>query len=169
MRVTAKVTGARQIITNGIELEKQLARGAMRDAMTKAARPMTAAVKRNAPVGRTGLLKKSIKQKVKTSRKKGMVTAVIGPSNKIKGIDPVTKKEVRPSRYAHLVEKGSASRGVWGRKGVKVTPGSPPNPFMRTAYASTKSKVADVYKREMGPAVQRSAARLKKRALKSLT
>lgn len=158
MKTTVKVTGYQQIKLNVIELEKRIERGAMRESITKAARLTTAAAKRNAPVGRTGLLKKSIKQKVSTSKKKGVVTVVIGASRKTQGQYDFGNGDiqtVRPSRYAHLVEMG--------------TPQSPPKPFLRPAIESTRQAVRSKFKAEMIPAIQKAAARIKKSQLKSLS
>jgi len=167
-----KVTGFKTIIANVKELEAKIGRGAMREAMTKAARLMTAKAKQNAPKGATGLLKKSIRQKATTS-KKGVVTVYVGPSTKVSGqVDRFGTgdiKTVRPVKYAHLVEFGTAARGSYGRKGAAVSPGNPPKPFMRPAFESTKEAVGKKYKEEMIPAIQRAAARIKKRNFKSVT
>lgn len=169
MRATVKITGFKELNLNLKELEGKIQRGAMRTAMTKAARLMVAAVKRNAPVGKTGLLKKSIKQKVTTS-KKGVVTARIGPSNKVSGQVTVGKKTttVRPAKYAHLVEFGTGSRGSYGREGVAITPGNPPRPFMRPAYESTREAATALYGKELGPAIEKTAARIGRAKRKAL-
>lgn len=170
MKVTAKVHGFRELKLNGAELADKIGRGAMRDAMTKACRLMTAAVKAKAPVGATGLLKKSIKQKVKTNTRKQRVTAVIGPSKNTSGqVDRFGTgkiETVRPVRYAHLVEFGSAARGVYGKDGVTMTPGNPPQPFMRPAYEATKQAAHHKYKTELGPGIQKAAAKLRKRKVR---
>jgi HK97 gp10 family phage protein len=171
MKFNTRVTGAREAEAAVKELSDKIGRGAMRDSLTKAARIMTAAVKRGAPTGATGLLKKSIKQKVVTNTRKQMVTAYVGPSNNVTGqVDRFGNGNittVRPAKYAHLVEYGTASRGGYGRKGEIVTPGNPPRPFMRTAYASTKTTTLDKYKSELGPAIEKTAAKIRKRKVRT--
>jgi len=171
MRVTTRVTGARDAEAAVRELTDKIGRGAMRDSMTKAARMMTAAVKRNAPVGETGLLKKSIKQKVVTNTRKQMVTAYVGPSNKVTGqVDRFGNGNittVRPAKYAHLVEYGTAARGSYGRKGETSSPGLPPRPFMRPAYESTKAATHSKYKDELGPAIERIASKIRTRRVRT--
>lgn len=166
-----KVTGFKTIVANAKDLEGKLQRGTIREALTKAARLMTAKAKQNAPVGATGLLKKSIRQKVVTS-KRGAVTAFVGPSTKVSGqVDRFGTgniQTVRPVKYAHLVEFGSAARGSYGRKGQKVTPGNPPKPFMRPAFESTKESAAKKYKDELVPGLQRTAVRIRKRHFKTV-
>ncbi|MES2706073.1 MAG: HK97-gp10 family putative phage morphogenesis protein [Verrucomicrobiota bacterium] len=161
---TSNVIGFQQLQLRIRALENKIQRGAMREALTKAARPVTAAAKRNAPKGLTGLLKKSIRQKISTNTRKGSVTAIIGPSKNTSGQydlhgtgEIVT---VRPHKYAHLVEFGTASRGAY-HKGVKVTPGNAPNPFMRSAWEASRAAAAARFKVEMIPAIQRAAARVR--------
>lgn len=159
------ITGFRDLELSMQELQDKIQRGAMRTALTKAARPMTAAAKRNAPVGATGLLKKSIKQKIITGKKKDkVITALIGPSTKVVGqVDRFGSghiTNVRPSLYAHLVEFGTAARGSYGRKGVVISPGNPPKPFLRPAYEQGKDKATTDYKNELAPAIEQAAARI---------
>ncbi len=172
MKVRVKVTGYNQLKFAAASLQDQIERGAMRESLTKAARMVTAAAKRNAPKGATGLLKKSIRQKIVTTPRK-VVVAFIGPSNNVSGqVDLFGNGHivtVRPVKYAHLVEGGSASRGSYGRKGAKVTPGNAPRPFMRPTFESTKFVAQMKYKEGMIPAIQTAARRIKKRTLKSLT
>lgn len=165
MKFDLKITGYKQAEINVKALEDRIGRGAMRGAMTKAARIVAAAARRNAPVGRTGALKKSIRAKVVTNTKKNEVVARVGPSRKAQGKDPKTGLVTRPARYAHLVEFGTASRGVYGEKGKTVTPGSPPKPFLRPAYESTRRQAVEVYKTNLGPEIQKTAARISKSAI----
>ncbi len=170
MKIKTTVTGATAARANVAQLTDKLARGAMRTGMAKAARVMAAKVKSLAPVGQTGLLKKSIKSKVKTNVKRQSVIAFVGPSNKVSGqVDRFGTGDiqtVRPAKYAHLVEFGTGARGVYGQKGRTVTPGNPPRPFMRPAFESAKGEATATYKREVAAAIPKEAARLKKRALK---
>ena len=171
MKVTVKVTGYKQAKLNAAELVDKIGRGAMREALTKAARLMTAAVRANAPVGATGLLKKSIRQKVITNTKRQSVAAFIGPSNNVSGqVDRFGTgniQTVRPSKYAHLVEFGTASRGSYGRDRVTISPGNPPRPFLRPAYESTKKAAHSKYKAELGPAIEKTASKIRKRTVRN--
>lgn len=165
MRVTAKVNGFREVELNIAELQQKLARGGMRGAITKAARLVTAKAKALAPVS-TGLLKKSIRQKVITNTKKNNVTVVIGPSNNVVGqVDRLGNGVIttaRPAKYGHLVEYGTAGRGSYGREGVIIEPGNPPQPFMRPAWEATRDAAAEKYKSELAPEIQKVAARIRK-------
>lgn len=172
MKVNVKVNGYNQLKFAASSLQDQIERGAMRESITKAARLVTAAAKRNAPKGATGLLKKSIRQKVTTTARKA-VLVLIGPSKRVTGQYDLAGTgniiTVRPVNYAHLVEMGSATRGSYGRKGVKVSASSRPQPFMRPAFESTKFVAMAQYKAGMVPAIQNAARRIKKRTLKNLT
>lgn len=162
MKVTAKITGFDQVTKNVAKLQARLTRGAMREALTKSGRLVTANAKAGAPVGRTGLLKKSIKMRVKTNVRKNSVTARIGASVGVKGTNPLTGKPQIPAKYLHLVEFGTAARGVYGKKGKKVTPGNPPRPFMRQAFESTKGEAQSKYFAEMKTAISNEANRIYK-------
>jgi HK97 gp10 family phage protein len=165
--ISAKVTGAQEARAAVDELANKIGRGAMRDALTKAGRLVVAKVKTLAPVGATGLLKKSIRQKVITKPKKQSVTVLIGPANNVTGqIDRFGNgkiETVRPAKYAHLVEFGTASRGVYGKKGLTISPGNPLKPFMRPAYEQTKVAVREKYAAELGPGIEKTAAKIRKR------
>ncbi len=171
MKITTKVTGAQQARANAAELSDKIARGAMRIGITKAARIMAAKARSLAPVGATGLLKKSIRQKVVTKAKKQSVSGFIGPSNKVSGqVDRFGNgniETVRPVKYAHLVEFGTGSRGVYGQKGKTVTPGNAPQPFMRPAFEATKNEALTIYKKEVAEGIPKVAAQIRKRKLKS--
>lgn len=160
------------------DVADKIERGGMRESLTKAARPMTARVKSLAPAKRsgkaatendpganasTGMLKKSIKQKLYTNKRKHMVTIYIGPSRKVEmyidrfGNGNITP--VRPANYAHLVEFGTASRGSYGRKGEKVSGGNPPRPFIRPGYEQTKVSTHQAYAKLLGEAINKAAAK----------
>ena len=163
MKVTAQISGFTAAIKSMQELADKIERGGMRESLTKAARPMTARVKSLAPVGTTGMLKKSIKQKIHTSKRKKMVTVYIGSSRRTEmwidrfGNGNITP--VRPANYAHLVEFGTTSRGSYGRKGEKSQGGNPPRPFLRPGYARTKVATHQAYAKLLGEAIDKSAAK----------
>lgn len=165
MRVQTRVTGYSGIGSSLEEIQRKLARGAMRDSMTKAGRIIAAEVKAQVPV-RFGTLKKAIKSKVKTVTKNDSVYALVGPSRKISRIwtDENGKSHVdRPANYAHLVERGTKSRGVWGIKGRTTGPGNAPNPFMRRAWASKEGLAKQTYRDGLADGIKKTAARMRKR------
>lgn len=168
MKVKIRVAGWAKLVTDINQLEKRIARGAMREALTKSGRIMTAAAKSKAPVGRTGLLKKSIKQKITTNQKRNFVTARIGASTRVQGVDPRTGKAVKPAKYLHLVEFGSATRGVWGHEGYVMEPGNDANPFMRQSFEATKKEVKDKYNEGMITGIKSAAAKIYKTSQRKL-
>ena len=106
----------------------------VRDSLKVATTPMRKALIAAAPVGdgpNKGLLKKSIKTKVKTYRTGLTVVTITGPDSKVEKPLPPSrsgkKRTQRPARYVHLIEFGS--------KKVKA------NPFTRRTFALMKSVV----------------------------
>ena len=163
MKITPHITGFTSAIKSMQDLAQKIERGGMRESLAKAARPMTAKVKSLAPVGTTGMLKKSIKQKVVTNKRKQSVTIFIGASRKTEmwidrfGNGNITA--VRPANYSHLVEFGTTSRGSYGRKGGKSSGGNPPRPFIRPGYEHTKVKTHQQYAKLLGAAIDKAAAK----------
>jgi HK97 gp10 family phage protein len=164
------VTGFQQIAINIRLLEKKLGRGAMRVALTKSARLVVADAKRRVPV-RTGTLKKSLRAKVKTYVRRGTVMAIIGPSRSAsaqadfgdgKGI-----QTLRPAKYSHLVEFGTATKGVRYNPGAVQEPGNPPKPFLRPALESTKDAARATFAAEIGPAIQQEAAKIRRASMRA--
>jgi len=121
------------------------------DAMKAAGRPIASEMRKLAPVGKTGELKRSITVRVyrvaNTATGKGNVHARVR-------IGPSARKGKIGGRYAHLVELGTkagkrVSRKrefrVFGQgKEVEVSsinhPGSRPQPFIRTAFDNKYQK-----------------------------
>ena len=107
-------------------LKKSLINKILRKAVSEASKNVKLAVKANAGNGNMG---KSIGIKVKTY--KSSVVAVVGPRTKYQKANGVFKKGkkkgepkiIRPSKIAHLVEKG--------------TKRSKARPFLKPAYDST--------------------------------
>lgn len=158
------VTGFQQIRINIEILEKKLGRGAMRVALTKASRLVVADAKKRVPV-RTGMLKKSLRAKVKTYPRRGVVMAIIGPSRSAvvqADFGDGKLRTIRPSKYAHLVEFGTKSHGVWKVKKLSIPPGSPPRPFLRPALEATKDAARAKYAAELAPAIQQEAAKIRR-------
>jgi len=137
----------------------------IRNALKKAGQPIAEAAKANAPVV-TGKLRDSIKVSTSliASQRKGrqnrsVVTVYVGSS----------------SPLAHLVEFGTVERilkeprqvffnGRWAV--IRTTGYTPPNPFLRTAWDSTKRVALKVFAEEMEQQIYKAARRLRKRAEK---
>lgn len=142
-----------------------------RPALREASGEIRKAAKRFAPV-RTGLLRKSIKNVVRTSKKTQEVYAVVGPAVGFKTTYMGEPQD--PAKYAHLVEFGTdphpvapKSGGVlafWGSDGVRryvgggfIHPGTPPRPFLRPAYDSVNSQ--RIIARRLGKELDKEAAK----------
>ena len=145
-------------------MSRRVKRGSVRGAMEKATTPTLQAMRAGAPSSggqRSGALKKSLGKKTKTNTKTDAVFVVVGPRSDQKfSIDfkPPGENKFRtrkPSRYAHLVEKG--------RKGFRGYPG---NPFVEPAYNSTKGEFLSIYKRVMASEIERAAAKVRSQMAK---
>jgi HK97 gp10 family phage protein len=128
-------------------LKKSLVNKILRKAVNEAARTVRTAVKGNAQaVGRYGYLAKSIGIKVKIY--KDIAVAVVGPRTKYqknKGVYKKGKKKgqpklIKPSKYAHFLEKG--------------TKRSRAKPFLKPALDSSK----DEYMTALAAAIERGIA-----------
>ena len=135
----------------------------LRNALKKAGNPVAEAAKVNVPIV-TGHLRDSItvSPSLKPSQRKGRqnrsaVTVYVGSS----------------SPLAHLVEFGTVERilkeprqvffnGRWAV--IRTTGYTSPNPFLRTAWDSTKRVALKVFAEEMKNELYKSARRLAKRA-----
>lgn len=69
-------------------------------------------------------------------------------------------------RYAHLVEFGTLPHLVGGRFAGAQHPGTKPTRFMTRAFESTREEVVRRFGALIGPAIEKQAARLAKRAQK---
>ncbi len=120
------------------------------------AKVVQASARAKAPRGKTGLLKKAIGMKaVKGTRGKTLAFAVIGARSKVEGAKG--GKTVKPSKYAHLVERGTKPHSLvkrakkadvagWAARekliaagGGKKHPGATPKPFLGPALQSSKA------------------------------
>jgi hypothetical protein len=128
-------------------------RKAMRIGLNRAASPVKAAVVSHADaVKRYGYLGKSIRIKLKGYPADRFV-AVIGPSTKYtrtkgkytRGKRKGEKRVFRPSKYAHLVEKGT------GR--------SKPRPWLKPAYDESAGQFIDQAGVEVGREIELELAR----------
>lgn len=140
-------------VKNNVEwMMQQVQRRAIKDALMKAATPAVKDAKQRVP-RRTGLLRRAIKKRGRTYRPRGMAFVIVGPDRRTIGADAKGAK-VWPVKYAHLIEFGHAKKGG-GRVG--------PRPFLRPAFMANKENMKRIYGAEIGPAVERQAARAAKR------
>ena len=125
LSVSFRLTGTEAVIEAFDQLTPKLQRKYLRRGLTKAARKIARAAKTNLKANRdSGALAASIGSKVGTKRNKAGVYAIVGPrrgydravTGKSKaGTTRVAKRGVampakvfrRPTRYAHLLEKGA--------------------------------------------------------------
>lgn len=128
-------------------LGERVQRKIVRSSVNAAATPVLKAARSNVTT-ESGLLKQSLAKKVNTSKDKQSITAIIGPRRDVKGeYDGKTRK---PSRYAHLVEKGFINEA-----GEYV----PPKPFLRPAAESTEQHALGVMSAKLAAGVVKEAAK----------
>lgn len=94
----------------------------------------------------TGALGRSLIKKVKTSRDKQTVTAIVGPSTDAEEI--IDGELKRPARYAHLVENGHIDEN-----GNHV----PAQPFLRPAMDENRDKSLGIIKDKLVTGIVREA------------
>ena len=127
------------------QLGERVQRKVLRAAVTAAATPVSKAAKANA-AKESGLLKKSLGRKIVTNKKRQSVTAIVGPR---RGVSAQYKGKLRkPSRYAHLVEKGFIDQAGNFH---------PPQPFLAPAMETTKAQALDAMGSKLAAGVVREA------------
>jgi HK97 gp10 family phage protein len=147
--MTVKVQGIRQTQMNLRELGQYVSTPA-NSAARKALRPTLAEAKSNAPK-KYGLLRKSLTIKKSRSSKYrpkfrvGPVASAEGPNGE------------KPIKYAHITEFGRAPNksGKGGMKGTR---------WLTRAYESTRDGVSAIFGAEIGPAIEKRAAKLAQKA-----
>lgn len=110
-------------------LPDKVQRKLLRRAVTKGSTPVLRRAKQLAP-RRSGLLRRSLKRKIKTY-KGGVVVAVIGPDKNVSGV--VGKRKHTPGKIAHLVEYGHGGKHP-----------APPHAFLEPALESTKAQAVAI-------------------------
>jgi HK97 gp10 family phage protein len=147
--MTVKVHGVRQTKLNLRELGQYVSTPA-NAAARKALRPTLAEAKSNAPK-KSGLLRKSLTIK-KSRSQKARPKFRVGPDAATEG--PNGEK---PIKYAHITEFGRAPNkgGKGGMKGTR---------WLTRAYESTRDGVSAIFGAEIGPAIEKHAARLAQKA-----
>lgn len=139
-------------LEGGKALERKLAklgdkvhRKVTRQAVNAAATPVVRAAKANVETD-SGLLKKALGKKTVTAKDKKSVAALVGARKNVQG--EVNGKVRKPSRYAHLVEKGFIDQ-----HGVH----HPPQPFLRPAIESTGEQAVSIMQTKMADGIEREA------------
>lgn len=120
-------------------LPEQLRRKAYRSALSSGARVIAKAAKRKVGKGESGLLKKSIGIKYLPATTRSQALGLVGPKRGNGGIYNGQRRN--PTRYAHLVEKGTRH--------------SPAKPFLRPAMIETQTEVFS----KMSAMIDRAIAR----------
>ncbi|HEV2294091.1 MAG TPA: HK97-gp10 family putative phage morphogenesis protein [Tepidisphaeraceae bacterium] len=139
------LTGDKQLAKLFNTLGERVQRRVLRSAVNAAGTPVLKAARRNA-AKESGTLKKALGKKVKTSKDKKAVTAIIGPR---RGVTGTYRGKVRkPSRYAHLVEKGFIDE-----HGNHV----PAQPFLRPALEETQAEAVGVMGVKLAAGIVREA------------
>ena len=141
-----RVTGASEATRAMRELAR-LVGPAGNAACKRALEPTLAVAKQGVPED-TGTLKKSLIIKRDSQSPKTKPRYAVGPDAAAKG-----KDGRRPVRYAHLAEFGRAANanGTGGMLGSR---------FLTKAYEATKEQVVTIFGREIGPAIEKQAARI---------
>lgn len=151
MTVTVKITGLKDLEKQLDNLSKAAGKGAVRRSMMRAAKPLVALAKSQAPV-RTGKLQGSI----------GVGATLNGRQTKLhrrlfRDASASVELFVGPSylsadggRHGHLLEFGT----------MKM----PPQPFMRPAWDQDKMNMLERLKEELWLQIQKAVARAEARA-----
>lgn len=139
--------GSKELQRTFDQLGERVQRSVLRSAVSAAATPITRAAKANA-ARESGLLKRSLAKKIVTNKKRQSVTAIIGPRRSVSGT--YKGKLRKPSRYAHLIEKG------WIDKAGRF---HAPQSFLRSAYEQTQGQVVSVMQDKLAAGVAKEAAK----------
>ncbi len=172
MAVTSTMSGGARIRLSGdkklmamfARLPKFVRARVLRPALMKGASPILAAARSAAPVGETGLLKKSIKARAAKRKARDTRLVVIGPTHmkrtfrrtkagKLRGVgkksiakfkaEGATLVHVDPGNYGHLVERGRVAVTPTEKRIMRTPEGVfigkraravPARPFMRPAF-----------------------------------
>jgi HK97 gp10 family phage protein len=120
-------------------LPEQLRRKAYRSALSSGARVIAKAAKRKVGKGESGMLKKSIGIKYLPATTRSQALGLVGPKRGNGGIYNGQRRN--PTRYAHLVEKGTRHSAA--------------KPFLRPAMIETQTEVFS----KMSAMIDRAIAR----------
>ena len=143
------------------ELERKIAKSALRTALAKAGTPILKGARSEVPVLH-GHLKKALAKKVWTNSKKSRAGVVIGVKDNYRvpnpGGDPAN---FIPKNYLHLVIMGTSAKATVDSKGrVFHHHATQPNDFLGRAQRATVAKARAILEADIKPAIKRAADRL---------
>jgi HK97 gp10 family phage protein len=172
--MSMKIKGMEKLIKKMGHLQNRVQSRILRKAIRHAEKPVRTMARRLAPK-ESGLLKKSIGAKIKVQMSKRIAYAVVGPrkgqgkevaiTDKGKVYLDTTEKQRKrnagrnivktefrdPAKYAHIVERGSASHGKH--------PGTGAVPFLRKAFEANKRRVLGIIRDTIREELKREAAK----------
>ena len=187
MKVTAKVTGMKELEAALMGLEKAATRKTVaRNALKKAGAPIADRANELAPTGETRRLKGSVIVSTKivgeagkaayaktmraTAGNKALATKAMRDARRAaKGTMPPVMMFVGPVEtvfYSHLVEFGTAPHINGGIFAGSKHPGTRPQPFMRPAWDSTQAEALTRISDELRAEIMKAAKRQAKRRAK---
>lgn len=144
MATTVKVEGLRELEAALAELPKATARNTLRRVLKRAAEPVQEEAQANAPVA-TGRLKVSIVVGTKLTRRQ----------------QRDAKKE---GKFFSEIHVGTSNEAAVPQEFGTVNMSA--HPFMRPAWEGNKAKTLDIISGELGAEIEKSAARLARKAAK---
>lgn len=129
-KISGKIEGLADVLRALDGVGKKVRKKALRKAVTKAARTVLWAAKATVKK-KTGLLRRSLGQRIKVYRESGAVVGIVGPRTGFKQEVTRDGKKVlsNPTRYAHLVELGAGRPAAY--------------PFLEPAFESNKEAIKD--------------------------
>lgn len=187
MKVTAKLTGLKELEAALADLEKTATRKAVaRNALKKAGAPIAAKANELAPTGNKRKLKGSVIVSTKivgepgkaayaktmraTAGNKGLATKAMRDARRAaKGTLPPVMMFVGPVEtifYSHLVEFGTKPHINGGKFAGSKHPGTRPQPFLRPAWDSTQAEALTRISDELRSEIMKAAKRQAKRRAK---
>jgi HK97 gp10 family phage protein len=121
----SRISGLQEIKKRIEALPKELQRKAYRSALSSGARVIAKSAKQKVGKGQSGLLKKSIGIKYLPATTRSQALGLVGPKRGKGGMYKGQRRN--PTRYAHLVEKGTVHSAA--------------KPFLRPALLETQVEV----------------------------
>lgn len=153
MRKRVSWTGIDEIDDKLQTLEKKSGKSVARSAINAGLAVLSRSIKKEAPVGATKRLKKSIGKRFKKNRRKDLMEAKAGIN--------VAKKSARQAPHGHLVTLGTQHRQT-NRKGGGESRGKMPvNDFVKRGTENAKPQVMPAMVQKAEQALERELRKLK--------
>jgi HK97 gp10 family phage protein len=164
--LTLILEGGRELQTLFAELPKRVVNRCLRRAVQVGSAPILKTAKAKAP-RESGLMKRSLTRRMKS--RKGAHTATIGARKGFSGTYRGRKRV--PSRYLHLVSKGTKAHSVAGGKSKGLLrirskgyhPGAQANDFLAEAYRANKGNAERLAAASLRSSIYTEAKKLGKR------